>query len=209
MAEFDVASSATRVGLITFSDEPEVVLPLDEYNDRYTTTQGIASTMQTYGGTKTDMALLMMNEMFQLRGRRDVPHIAIVMTDGQSDYPQLTVQEAIMVRYSGITVFAIGIGDRVDDFELTMIASAPEYVFTVNSFDALVTIREMLAISACEVELPAVRPEVEGEGEKPINEEKPEDDNHENEVIKPTKPSLEKGNSLRYYPVTVLNNIIK
>ena len=98
MAEFDVASSATRVGLITFSDEPEVVLPLDEYNDRYTTTEGIASTIQTYGGTKTDMALLMMNEMFQLRGRRDVPHIAIVMTDGQSDYPQLTVQEAIMVR---------------------------------------------------------------------------------------------------------------
>ena len=37
VAEFDVASSATRVGLITFSDAPEVVIALDEYNDRYTT----------------------------------------------------------------------------------------------------------------------------------------------------------------------------
>ena len=146
---------------------------------------GIASTLQTYGGTKTDMALLMMNEMFRSRGRSNVPHIAIVMTDGQSDYPQLTIQQAIAVRDDGITVFAIGIGDRVDDFELSMIASSPDYVFTVNSFDALVTLREILAITACEVE---VEEEEEEEESKPTI--KPDD---VNDVLKPTKPSLEKG----------------
>ena len=84
--------------------------------------------------------------------RPSLPHIAIVLTDGKSNSPTRTAQEAARAREQGIHVFAIGIGSEVERSELEAIASEPteQYVFQVGDYTALQYIREILAIKTCE-----------------------------------------------------------
>ena len=83
-------------------------------------------------------------------GDRDgVANILIVMTDGESNEPTLTVQESNKLHQQNIKVFAIGIGSGADRTELGHIASDAKYVFTVQNFDALSTLQTELRKTAC------------------------------------------------------------
>ena len=111
---------------------------------------------QTRGGTNTGSAIAMMTHEFFSPGKsRDkVVKIGIVITDGRSDSREETAAKAEEARRAGISLFAIGVGQAVDETELAAIGNEPreEYVFTVNNYDALNTIKEMLSMKACEGE---------------------------------------------------------
>lgn len=53
---------------------------------------------------------------------------------------------------AGIYLFAIGIGQFVDTLELNDIASNPDgdFVFQVDDYTALTSIKDLLAIKACQ-----------------------------------------------------------
>ena len=72
----------------------------------------------------------------------------------RSDSREETAAKAEEARRAGISLFAIGVGQGVDETELAAIGSEPkeEYVFTVNNYDALNTIKELLSMKACEGE---------------------------------------------------------
>ena len=76
----------------------------------------------------------------------------LYFVDGRSDDPALTAQEAALLRDTGVHVFAVGVGQDIDMSELRTLASAPadQYVNTVDNYDALTTIKELLAIKACQ-----------------------------------------------------------
>jgi von Willebrand factor type A domain len=63
------------------------------------------------------------------------PRIAIVLTDGASDNPSLTLAAAKRMHDANIVAFAIGVGDRLNIIELTAIASSPTctYLILLNS----------------------------------------------------------------------------
>ena len=62
------------------------------------------------------------------------------------------VQEADKVREEGILMFAVGVGDGVDQRELAQIATknSHQFVHTVRNFPGLSSISVLLALQACQ-----------------------------------------------------------
>ena len=81
--------------------------------------------------------------------------VGVVLTDGLSDNTAATAAEARRAKDAGVHMFAVGIGAKADVGELGMIASEPAegYMFLVEGFAGLDSIRELLAIKACEGEM--------------------------------------------------------
>ena len=119
-------------------------------------TLGLSDIEQTRGSTNTGKAIEMMTKEFfsPKRTRDNVVKIGIVITDGKSDSAEDTAAKAEEAREAGITMFSIGVGHAIDETELAAIANKPlkEYMFTVDNYNALNTIKEMLSIKACEGE---------------------------------------------------------
>ena len=90
--------------------------------------------------------------LFRVPCRANAAKIAIVITDGKSQSPSATAQEAQKLRDKGITVFSIGVGSGIQESELKAMATDPDnqHVFVVNNFDALDLIKASLQQKACE-----------------------------------------------------------
>lgn len=72
----------------------------------------LSQVSQLRGGTETGDAIdKMRTYMFSDKFRRpNVPHIGIVITDGESTHPRETQKAAKLAKKDGITMFAIGVG---------------------------------------------------------------------------------------------------
>ena len=81
--------------------------------------------------------------------RSSATNILIIVTDGQSEDQQATLQQAAALHNLGVNVLAVGVGDSVDQTELAGIASSPYNVFTVSNFDALSALESTLQRAAC------------------------------------------------------------
>jgi len=83
--------------------------------------------------------------------RPDIPNIAVLITDGSSNNPELTFEEAVRVRSRGITLMGIGIGQDANVEELEGIASFPvsANVMMIDDFDNLTTLHANLSLSLC------------------------------------------------------------
>ncbi|KAL5016430.1 hypothetical protein ScPMuIL_006019 [Solemya velum] len=154
----DINQNKTQVGLITFSDNATVGFYLDQYSSGASVAAAVKSTPHTGGRTNTGDALrLLLEEGFSSRhgARTGVAQIAIVITDGLSRVPEETVVNAGKVKDSGIYVFAIGVGANADKGELGAMASTPtaDYLFTVDGYGALDTIKSILAYKTCAVKV--------------------------------------------------------
>ncbi|XP_045215666.2 cartilage matrix protein-like [Mercenaria mercenaria] len=150
---FDISSEKTRVGIISFSHMSKLILPLDKTLSKPQLLSKIRNIDHIGGGTNTAEALRMVRQdgFRRDKERPGVAKIAIVLTDGLSANEDLTKREAKLTQMAGIKVFAIGIGDGIDLLEIRNIASNPDdnYVFQVDDFNSLETIKDVLAIKAC------------------------------------------------------------
>ncbi|XP_046378047.2 cartilage matrix protein-like [Haliotis rufescens] len=159
---FDIGSgdSQTRVGVVTFSDDVTRIFPLSAHTSRDELLDAISpeNIPHKAQGTNTGDALrFVVDEGFSPNvARPGAAHVAIVITDGQSKDTEATIAAAKAAHRAGIYVFAIGVGESVDQQELKDIASNPDtrFIFTVSDFAALSEIRNLLAIRTCEVDQP-------------------------------------------------------
>lgn len=156
---FQIGHNEIRVGVAIFSSKVYPQFRLIDYPTKRSLQKAIRLIQQRHGDTNTASAIRHMRKrMFKKRqgARRNVPHVGIIVTDGRSDNTLTTLLEANLARRSGINLFAIGIGSQVYNYELNAIASEPkdEYVFTVNSFEALDSIKKLLAAKTCEGRYP-------------------------------------------------------
>lgn len=152
---FDIDSGKIRVGIVSYSNWAFLEFNLNTFGNKSDIIAAVNKVTHFKGDTNTGSAIEYMRDlMFQEHNgaRRDVPHIAIILSDGRSNDPLYAMTEAKTARRMGITMFAIGVGDDVARYELTSIASDPdsEYVFQVGDYVALQYIKELLAIRACE-----------------------------------------------------------
>ena len=148
---FQISDGKTRVAAGVFSDKYSLEIPFGDYNDTDDLKHKIQNLPYLTGGTKTHIALRRMREEAFSNARPGVAHIAVILTDGRSEYFSQTVKEAALLHKQGIYVFAVGIGRSISYRELKAMGSDPaeEFVFRVASFNMLDTIRETLAYSAC------------------------------------------------------------
>ncbi|WAR24539.1 CO6A6-like protein [Mya arenaria] len=140
--KFDVSKNNTHVAALTFSTKAVQQFHFNAVQDKDRILSQLTAIRQDNGRTtQTHTALeVTMTDLFaQETGARDnVPHIAIVLTDGKATEGAATLQAA----------------DDVDDEELKAVASPPasDNYFKIKKFDDLKGIewQELIALQACE-----------------------------------------------------------
>lgn len=154
---FDLGPERTRVGVAVFSDNVSEVVALSDAQTPHSIRHALTTSPYLTGGTNTGSALSWVRTQGFANARRDVAHVIIVLTDGQSANSTDTVKEARRAHQEGIYLFSVGIGNQTDVKELMDIASDPDenFVFHVDDFGGLKNILELLAIKACDVEGPS------------------------------------------------------
>ncbi|XP_022334936.2 matrilin-1-like [Crassostrea virginica] len=151
---FDVSPNKTRIGVIIFSDDVSTVLHLDNQLNSTELKNTISNIHQLKGGTETGKALkhARENEFNEKYNRKtDASKVIILLTDGQSIRPEDTSVEANKLKEENITVFVIGIGNRTDKRELSVVASSPRHQYNLQDYNALTTIKNMLVVKTCTV----------------------------------------------------------
>ena len=140
---FTITSSATRIGVITYSNVAEHSIKLKDHTDMDSFHDAVHDISLMNRWTRIDLALrLAQKEMFITAngGRSNVPDILILLTDGAqtkmvgAEDPAIIAEE---LRNSGVTIIAIGMGTAVDMKELTLIAGGTNLLFTASTFTEL------------------------------------------------------------------------
>ncbi|KAL3875072.1 hypothetical protein ACJMK2_038010 [Sinanodonta woodiana] len=150
--QFSVGPNDVQIGLVTFSTYARNEFYLNSYSDKMDLISKLQTVAYIGGNTATYMGLQYAhNYQFkpQHGARANATHIAIVMTDGQSNDMSRTITEAHGLQQSGVKVISVGIGSDLNQYELGNIASNRNDVHTVGSFDILHTIQADLKETAC------------------------------------------------------------
>lgn len=152
--EASLDSNGVRVGLMTYSTNSEIIIQLNEFQNKEKLLAKIERVPYNYGNTNTaDAIRKMRTEMFSKRnGDRDgVKKVAIIITDGVSNMNnQLVSGEAEKARMDGIQLIAIGISLNSLS-ELDAIASEPleSNRFVVDDFNKLAEVKTDLFPKTC------------------------------------------------------------
>ncbi|XP_038656571.1 collagen alpha-1(XXI) chain isoform X1 [Scyliorhinus canicula] len=152
-SSFEIGTTFTKVGVIQYSDEPLLEIPLDKYRSNEDLMKAMEAILYRGGNTRTGKAITFgVNNVFatSTRAANAVTKVAIVLTDGKSqDDVKHSAEEA---RRNKIILFAIGVGQEIEDAELQAIANKPSstYVFQVKDYTGISRIREIMKQKLCE-----------------------------------------------------------
>jgi len=155
---FDVGPGKTRFGVIKYSSYVLREFDLDTYTTKDEILNAVNRIQYPGGGTSTHLALdeLRTQGFSSLNGARPQsnghPRVAIVVTDGQSASPPLTVTAARRVHDDDITTFAIGVGSGVYLPELNAIASDPVclHLFLLSGFNDIEGLKSAIEKRTCD-----------------------------------------------------------
>uniref|UniRef100_A0A3P9AGT5 Collagen alpha-1(XXI) chain n=1 Tax=Esox lucius TaxID=8010 RepID=A0A3P9AGT5_ESOLU len=150
---FNIGQKFTQVGVVQYSDDPIINIPLGKYADSKKLITAMESIEYMGGNTRTGTAIqFATNKLFNLseRSPKGIARIAVVLTDGKSqDEVKAAAEEA---RRKGIIIFAIGVGAETEEAELIAIGNKPSstYVFYVDDYKAISKIRDTIRQKICE-----------------------------------------------------------
>ncbi|KAK6970941.1 collagen alpha-5(VI) chain [Biomphalaria glabrata] len=152
---FKIGPNDIQFGCLIFNNETTKIFDLKTYSDKTSLYNKIRSIVYpTNQGTFTYRALRKIREegLFSpfYGGRPGASKIVIVMTDGKSSDRAKTISEAELLKKSGVTIIAVGIGSAVDTTELEAIATDPNKVFSAENFTLLDVIKKELVNFTCE-----------------------------------------------------------
>ena len=131
---FNVGPTGTHVGVIRYASTATELTALGAILDPVVLDSFIRNIAFTGGGTETGIAIDLARLGFQnSRQSEGVPLVMIVLTDGESGTSPGPAAAA--ARAEGIQIISFGIGSGVNIAELNDIASGPEFVFLIDSFN--------------------------------------------------------------------------
>ncbi|XP_078669871.1 collagen alpha-6(VI) chain-like [Branchiostoma floridae x Branchiostoma belcheri] len=145
---FDISATATRVGVVQYSDRNTLEFNLGDHGDKPSTLAAIDGIVYQGGGTSTGSALEFSRVNAAWRGG-SVPKVMIVVTDGKST--DSVTAPANALASGGVDVYAIGVGNY-DAAELLAIAAQDQNkVIELQDFNALQAEIEQIAQTVCVV----------------------------------------------------------
>ena len=152
-----VGRDAVRVAAVVYGNTARVAFNLLQYETKTDIISALENIPYSESFlTRTDLALDLTRTDVLLSAagaRDDVSDVCIVVTDGQSQFPNATVEAADRLHDAGVRTFTIAIGRNSAAFqeELRHIASAPasEHLFEVSQFSSLRFIEETLVLRTC------------------------------------------------------------
>nr|XP_018671382.1 collagen alpha-6(VI) chain-like isoform X2 [Ciona intestinalis] len=150
---FDVGPEETRVAVVQYSTSVQEEFNFGHLLSKQQVLDAIDNMDYIMGDTHTGAALTyMLDEIYSSANgdRPDVPDLAIVMTDGKAQEPDLVVEAANRVHEAGVTVYTVGVADYSLE-EIKVIASDPDknYVIEALNFDIIELKRRGLIKSIC------------------------------------------------------------
>ena len=153
---FRLASNGTRISIISYSTLPHIERRFDDRNENDNMADFLESMSQPRGETRTDRALkLARDELITSQGgaRDYTPKAIVLVTDG-GDNPDTTAKFAEqrareLKDMDGATIVAVGVGDKVDQYELRQLATDPDHAFLVTSYDDIIGYVKSAADAVC------------------------------------------------------------
>ena len=156
---FEIGPDHAQVGWINFNNNARVVFNLNTYQDKTSLQEGIRAVAYRGGGTNIGAGLYALHNQLSAGARNafDVPEVAIVVTDGQSN-AGVTQNAATLLRNNrNVDVFVVGVGDGINMVELNIVAGAgiasdiSRNIFTLEGFnkEELARLQETLRARAC------------------------------------------------------------
>lgn len=145
---FNLKPNKVRVGLAQFSDRTYQEFLLGDYLDKGDLHQKLDGLIYRRGGTNTGQALTFIRENYFNLARKNVPGIAIVITDGESS--DAVDEPAQRLRNMGVAIFVIRVGTGNME-KLRTVANIPheEFLFSINSYQELQGLKESLRNKVC------------------------------------------------------------
>lgn len=156
----NVSNEGSRMAVIQYAETPQLEFTLNQYTHPTQLEWAIQRINFLSGATNTGQALkLALERGFHGARGGDIPKVAVVVTDGQS---QDEVSEpAQVLRDAHITVYAIGVTNLVNVHQLHQITGNPVRVFTVESFDQLdKSLADSLTWDMCKTEFRPGTPDI-------------------------------------------------
>jgi collagen type VI alpha len=148
VGHFTVSPDDANVGIVQFAGQGQGRIEVQVTGDEAAVQGAIASMTQIVGATDIQEGVAYGQGELAL-SQRGVPQVMIVMTDGVHNQPGDPVGEALAARQYGTQIYSIAVGPGPDVNQLLSIAGDADRVFTVDSYDALVTILDPLVEVVC------------------------------------------------------------
>ena len=149
---FHVSPYHIQIAVATYSRIIHDQFHFNTYSNEQAIIQGIAEIPYTIGGSYTGDALeFAIHTQFKIQNgdRPNAPDFLIVITNGHSKSRNETLKAANLLHKEHIKTFAIGVGNKINKNVLNHIASDPQHVFMVDTFDALHTLQAELHNLTC------------------------------------------------------------
>ena len=156
---FNIGEHTVRVGLVLFGSTVYPIFNLHDSFDKATVLSWIRGATYHDGRTATGEGILFVaNTGFtETYGARPsslaIPRIGIVLTDGHSNEGVDVVTASEAARSLSIELFALGIGNGIDDDELLVIAGSQDRVFRTDNFTNINDARALITQGSCKCEL--------------------------------------------------------
>lgn len=146
-----VGKDLTRFGVILYSDTPKSSFTLNEIYSKGKVLEALQQLVQPGGGTHTGAALAYSLPYFNAEhgGRKEMPQILMVITDGKAQDSDRLKAESDALRQNGITVISIGVQDAKRDQLETMAGGDTSKVFFVDNFKDLETLYQNISSVFC------------------------------------------------------------
>lgn len=151
VGQFAVSPDDGHVGIVQFSGEGQGRVEIALSGDAGAVQAATLNMEQIVGVTDIQEGIALGQGQLTLSGRAGVPHVLVLLTDGEHNQPGDPIAEAELARSLGTEIFAIGIGDGTKIDQLNAIVSGPAvgHVISVDNFDGLVTILGTLVQVVC------------------------------------------------------------
>ncbi|XP_066535724.1 collagen alpha-6(VI) chain [Hoplias malabaricus] len=144
----NIKPDKVRVGLVQYSDSPHQELLLGEYVDQVDLVRKVDNLRYRKGNANTGLALDFIRENYSSQLRKNVPHIAVVITDGES--ADAVEEPAQKLRMQGVITFVVKTGEA-NLMQVHAIANSPneEFLFSSDSYQKLQELAEDLHRKVC------------------------------------------------------------
>ena len=135
--QYRISETETHVGVIEFSDEAEVILPLNLIFNAGLLINKVQGIDPSGGkGTVTDEALRKsVDEVFAVKsgGRPGASKVLIIVTDGKSTGRVPPKRAVKPVKEKGVRVYVVNIGEDTDKDELKDIVPTEDNIYSVKT----------------------------------------------------------------------------
>lgn len=136
----DIGKNKTNVGAVVYSSTIGKSISLKPFKGKDLLLSLIKLLPSLKGGSDTSIGITYARQMLMDKGRVNARKTMVVVTDGRSPNPVLTVKEAKSSKDAGITIFAVGVGQNQPaefEQEILNIASYPETLIRADDFASL------------------------------------------------------------------------